>query len=89
MQLLAEQVNTEVAVLASRSRGRDTDDLAGATLEHQDITHTDVVARNGDGVGNGAIAAAGTRSGGRGVRVLANHPNTVILRVEDTVGHLV
>jgi hypothetical protein len=46
MQLLGEQVNTEVTVLASGRGGRDADDLARSALEHQEVTQTDVVAGN-------------------------------------------
>lgn len=52
MELLGEEVNTEVAVLAGGSRGADADDLAGAALEDQDVTEADVVAGDGDGVGS-------------------------------------
>jgi len=88
MQLLAEQINTQVAVLAGGSRGRDADDLAGAALEHQDVTHADVVARDGDGVGNGSGRTRRTGSWGGGVS-LANNLNALTLRMEDAVSHLV
>ena len=52
VQLLGEEVDTEVAVLASGGGGRDADDLAGAALEHQEVTQADVVAGDGDGVGH-------------------------------------
>jgi hypothetical protein len=48
MQLLGEEVDTKVAVLASGSRRADADNLARAALEHQDITEADVVAGNGN-----------------------------------------
>lgn len=51
VKLLGEEVNTEVSVLASGGGGRDSDDLAGAALEHQEVTEADVVAGDGDGVG--------------------------------------
>jgi len=51
VQLLGEEVNTKVAVLASGRRGRDTDDLAWSALEHQEVTQTDVVAGDGHSVG--------------------------------------
>jgi hypothetical protein len=86
MELLGEQVNTEVAVLAGGGGGGDADDLAGTALEHQDITHADVVARDGDGVGRAAALAAGA-SGARGA--LLDVIATAALRVEDTVGHFV
>jgi hypothetical protein len=51
MELLGEEVHTEVAVLASLRRGRDANDLARAALEDQEIANADVVAGDGDGVG--------------------------------------
>lgn len=56
MQLLGEHVNTEVTVLASGSRDGDLDDLARTALEHQEVTNADVVARDGDSVGQVAVA---------------------------------
>lgn len=72
VQLLSEEVNTEVAVLASGSRGGDADDLAGAALEHQDVTHADVVAGDGDGVGDrgGSGGRAGTGAGTGGLSLV-------------------
>jgi hypothetical protein len=52
VQLLGEEVNTEVTVLASLGRGGDADDLARATLEDQQVTNADVVAWDGDGGGS-------------------------------------
>lgn len=73
MELLGEQVNTEVAVLASLRGGGDADDLARAALEDQEIANADVVAGDGDGVGrsHGVLCgvgdlADGSRSRGRG-----------------------
>ena len=51
IQLPGEEIDTQVAVLARGSRGGDADNLARTTLEHQEITHTDVVARDGNSVG--------------------------------------
>jgi len=50
MELLGEEVNTEVTVLASLGGGGDADDLARAALKDQEIANADVVARDGDGV---------------------------------------
>ncbi|KAI6775368.1 hypothetical protein HG530_002126 [Fusarium avenaceum] len=58
MELLGEEIDTKVAVLASGRGGGDADNLAGAALEHQEITEADVVARDADGV-LGAAASAG------------------------------
>ena len=59
MQLLGEEIDPEVTVLAGLSRGGDADDLARTTLEDQQIANADVVARDGDGVGaNGAVDEA-------------------------------
>ena len=52
MELLGEEVNTKVAVLASLGRGGDADYLARATLKNQEVTNADVVAGNGNGVGS-------------------------------------
>jgi hypothetical protein len=51
LELLGEEVDTKVAVLAGGSRGRDADDLAGAALENEEVAEADVVAGDGDGVG--------------------------------------
>lgn len=62
VQLLGEQVNTEIAVLASLCRGGDADDLAWAALEDEQVTDADVVAWDGDGVWSPSVArgAVGT-----------------------------
>lgn len=52
VQVLGEEVDTQVAVLASGVGGRDADDLARTALEHQDVAHADVVAGDGDRVGD-------------------------------------
>jgi hypothetical protein len=52
MELLGEKVNTEVAVLAGLRGGGDADNLARAALEDQEIANADVVAGDGDGVGD-------------------------------------
>lgn len=68
MQLLGEEVNSQVAVLTSLSGGGDADDLARTTLQDQEIANADVVAGDGDGVGSGhgsAGAVRGTLTWGR------------------------
>jgi hypothetical protein len=50
VELLGEEVNTEVTVLASLRRGGDADDLAGALLEDDEVTNANVVAGDGEGV---------------------------------------
>lgn len=62
MELLGEEVDTEVAVLASLGGGGDADDLARAALKDQEVTDADVVAGDGDGVG-GSHLADGCASG--------------------------
>jgi hypothetical protein len=64
VQLLGEEIDTKVAVLASGGGGGDADDLAGTALEHQEVTQADVVAGDGDGVGE----VGRTRARGRGSR---------------------
>ena len=70
VQLLGEQVNTEVTVLASGTRGGDADDLARAALKDQDVAHADVVARDGDGVGGARMGGAATDGS---ILVLVSH----------------
>jgi hypothetical protein len=62
LQLLGEEINTEVTVLTSLRRGGDTNDLAGATLEIQQITNADVVAGDRDGTAGIGAASGTTRS---------------------------
>jgi len=52
MELLGEEVNTEVTVLTGLRRSGNADDLARATLKNQEIANADVVARDGDGIGS-------------------------------------
>jgi hypothetical protein len=53
-QLVGEEVNTEVSVLASGGGGGDADDLAWPLLEDDQVTNTDVVAWDGEvGAGGG------------------------------------
>jgi glycerate-2-kinase len=60
MQLLGEEINTQVSVLACGRRGGDTDDLAWTTLEDQEIAETDVMAGDSDGVGGvGGLSGGG------------------------------
>jgi hypothetical protein len=68
MELLGEQVNTEVTVLASLGGGGDADDLARTTLKDQEIANADVVAGDGDGVGGRHLACGGwgRRNSGEG-----------------------
>jgi hypothetical protein len=62
LQLLGEEINAEVTVLTSLRRGGDTNDLAGATLEIQQITNADVVAGDRDGTAGAGAAGGTTRS---------------------------
>lgn len=65
VQLLGEEVDTEVAVLAGLGGSCDTDDLARAALEDQEVANADVVAGNGDGVGHtAALGVARSHAGG-------------------------
>ena len=70
VQLLGEQINTEVAVLAGLSGGRDADDLARTALQDQEIANADVVAGDGDGVG-WATRGVGVVVRGAGLGVIA------------------
>jgi hypothetical protein len=62
LQLLGEEIDTEVTVLASLRRGGDAYDLAGATLEIQQVTNADVVTGDGDGTARAGAASGATRS---------------------------
>lgn len=55
MELLGEEVNTEVSVLTGLGGGGDADDLARAVLEDNQVTNADVVARDGEGGGLGGM----------------------------------
>jgi hypothetical protein len=68
MELLGEEVNTKIAVLASLRRGGDADDLARTTLKDQEIANADVVARDGDGIGRSHGARCGVDLLGRDAR---------------------
>ncbi|KAB8072158.1 hypothetical protein BDV29DRAFT_7325 [Aspergillus leporis] len=61
LQLTGEEVNAEVAVLAGLGRDGDTDNLAGAALEDQNIANADEVAGDRDGLGVVATATAAAR----------------------------
>lgn len=89
VELLGEQVDTEVAVLAGGSRGGDTDDLAGATLEDQDVTQADVVTGDGDGVGANVVSDTATRTG-PGLPDLSYIVVVIVtLGVDEAISHLV
>jgi hypothetical protein len=60
MQLLGEEIDTQVSVLAGGRGGGDTDDLARATLEDQEITDANMVAGNGDSVCGDSYLGGGT-----------------------------
>ena len=57
IELLGEEIHTQVAVLAGLSRGRDANDLAWTTLQDHDIADADEVAGNGDSVLDATTAA--------------------------------
>jgi len=51
VELLGEQVNTEVTVLTGLGRGGDADDLARTVLKDDKVANADVVAGDGEGRG--------------------------------------
>jgi len=63
VELLGEEVDTEVTVLAGGGGGGDPDHLARAALEDEDVTEADVVAGDGDGVGSLLDGRGGTGGG--------------------------
>lgn len=94
MQLLGEDIDTKVAVLAGGGRGGDADHLARAALQHEVVANADVVARDRHRVGEvglGDVASAGRRDTGTvdidvdvDVDVLM-----VVVRVDNLVSQLV
>lgn len=60
VELLGEEIDTKVAVLTGGRGGRDADDLTGTALEHQEVTQTDVVAGDADGVEKAVSRGTGT-----------------------------
>ena len=56
MELACEEIDAEVAKLARLRRRRDADHLAWTALQDDQISDTDEVAGNGDGVGGEATA---------------------------------
>lgn len=57
LQLAGEEVDTEVTVLAGLGGDRDADHLARTTLKDQDVTNTDEVAGDGNGLASRAAVA--------------------------------
>lgn len=66
MELLGEEVDTKVAVLASLGGGGDANDLARAALKDQEIANADVVAGDGDCVGRSHLAGGDLLAAGDG-----------------------
>jgi hypothetical protein len=90
MELLGEEVDTEITVLASGSRGRDANDLARAALEDEDIAEANVVAGDGHSVGLVGRLLSGNRDTRATALTNLAELNTVMaFRVEYTVSHLV
>jgi len=76
MQLLGEEIDTQVSVLASGSGGGNADDLARTTLKDQEIAEADVVGWDGDSVGSVGWFGAGrasSRSGGWAIFIVVTH----------------
>jgi hypothetical protein len=95
LQLAAEEVDTQVAVLAGLGRHRDADHLARTTLEDQDVANADEVAGYRHGVGRGAAARldnadilADAIADARGAALVDDHiiPVVVLEGVDDAVG---
>lgn len=97
MELLGEQIDTEVAVLAGLGGRGDADDLARTALKNEKIADTDMVAWNGDGIRssatlNQADAFANTlaNAGGAGLLPVNDYFFALMMvgmeRMENTVG---
>jgi len=89
VELLGEEVDTEVAVLASGSRGGDADHLAGAALEDEDVAKADVVAGDGHSVGSRRILRGTRASTATGLTDLGDLNALMAFRVQDSVSQLV
>lgn len=90
VELLGEQVNSEVAVLAGGRRGRDADDLARAALQQQDVAYPDVVAGDGNCIERKIFRVSDrSTSNGTAFPYLNHLPSLATLGVNDTVSHLV
>ena len=90
VQLLGEEVDTEVTVLAGGGRGRDADDLARAALEHKDVAKANVVA--GDGDGGGTVRTLAATAGAAALTDLAHLDRVMVVvtfRMNDAVSKLV
>lgn len=77
MELLGEEVHTEVTVLAGLRRGGDADNLARALLEDDEITNADVVAGDGEGV-LGSLVSRRDEGGLLGRRLLDGRLRLVV-----------
>jgi len=64
VELLGEEVNTEVTVLAGLSGGGDADDLARTVLKDDQITNADVVTGDGEGGGLSGMSRGDVARGG-------------------------
>lgn len=54
VQLLGKEIHAEITVLSSLRRGGDADHLARAALKNKQVTNTDVMTGDGDGIGRAA-----------------------------------
>jgi len=79
MELLCEEVDTQVTVLTCLGRGGDTDDLARTTLKNEEVANADVVARDSDDVWHPIAGIADpfriTRATGRDADFVIPHNN--------------
>jgi hypothetical protein len=79
VQLLGEEVDTKVAILAGGGGGGDADNLAGTALEHQEVAQANVVAGDGDSVGCKGVGRV-ARARARTRRLLVDvHINVVVV----------
>lgn len=90
MKLFGEEVDAEVAVLASGGRGRDADDLTGTALEQQNVAYPDVVAGDGNCERRKIFRVSDrSTSNGTAFPYFDHLPGLATLGVNDTVSHLV
>lgn len=95
VELLGEEIDSEIAVLTRLSRDGDANDLAGTPLKDQQITEPNVMTRDGDGIrGSTAFHDANVLPNGTGraraiigfVDVdLLTHGRVMVMRMKETM----
>jgi hypothetical protein len=83
IELLSEEIHTQVAVLAGLCRSSDADDLARATLKNHDIADADEMARDSDSVLHATTTAVVVAIGSAVWHLFTWSTNTNVLALWD------